>query len=378
LVTAGTVENRELLLTRRADLAILQNGAVPMSGTCALAPLYQDVVHVVVRSDRNLDAIPNLAGRNVSLGLVGSGMRRTGQTILAHYQIAEASLGGTDTYFGALASDDKLDAAIVTTGLLNPELRQLLVGRKFNLLPIESARALATVDPSMEPAMIPRGMYAEGPPLPPLDVPSVAVTAFLASRDDASAELVVRALEVLYDDDLRSSIPTLIPPTAAASWHAVPVHPSARSYFDPYGGIGLVSNLVQTLDGAKELLVALCAGLFLIWRQIRVVRGRKEQQHVAMLKERLDAFIQQLLRIERSQVETDDPTTLRRLLRDATDVKLRALEELTNETLRGDRNFSIFLTEASHLLRIIQAKLMLHVLHGQRMPMEDAVGHEGD
>ena len=75
-------------------------------------------------------------------------------------------------------------------------------------------------------------------------------------------------------------------------------------------------------------------------------------------KERLDAFLDQTLRIERDQMGTDDADVLQRLLDEVTTIKLDALQEFTDEELRGDQSFSIFLMQCANLINKIQIKIM--------------------
>ena len=77
------------------------------------------------------------------------------------------------------------------------------------------------------------------------------------------------------------------------------------------------------------------------------------------LKEHLDTYLEATIRIERAQLETDDVSALKGYLDEVTRIKLEALEELTHEDLRGDRMFSIFLTQCAHLIRKIQGKIDL-------------------
>ena len=61
--TAGSVENRELLLSGAADIALLQAGAVSLNEIAVVAPLHRDVVFVIARSDRGIETIRDLEGR---------------------------------------------------------------------------------------------------------------------------------------------------------------------------------------------------------------------------------------------------------------------------------------------------------------------------
>ena len=62
------------------------------------------------------------------------------------------------------------------------------------------------------------------------------------------------------------------------------------------------------------------------------------------------------LRIEKEQMQTDDLDKLQGYLESVTKIKLQALKELTEEDLRGNQEFSIFLDQCSYLISRIQMK----------------------
>ncbi len=379
LETLGSVENRQLLETGDAHLAILQNGTVDLPGLVALTPLYRDVIQVVVRSGRRIATVRDLAGRRVAIGAVGSGMRQSAMELLEHYRVDLSSMTGTEGYFLDLLTDESLDAAIITSGLLNPDLRDLMATGEFELLPILDAEALTLSHAHFTAAEIPRGFYREGPPVPPEPVLTVATTSFIAAREDISGSLVSATLHALYDNYMRDDIPTLLTRTEAEGWNDLPLHGAARDYFQPYGGLGILANLMESLAALKELLFAIGAGLYLLW--LRWQRLKQQAEVAAMLAEKdyLDEFLRQTMEIERSQMRTDDPGTLRGFLDRVTEIKLRALEELTNEDLRADLTFSIFLQQCANLIRKIQAKLAV-VVQGQSYPVAAVPGggHRGE
>ncbi len=49
LRSEGSLTNHQLLLAQKADLAILQGGTFSAEGLAILAPLYAELVHVIVR-----------------------------------------------------------------------------------------------------------------------------------------------------------------------------------------------------------------------------------------------------------------------------------------------------------------------------------------
>ncbi|HYF50962.1 MAG TPA: TAXI family TRAP transporter solute-binding subunit [Planctomycetota bacterium] len=357
--TNGSIENRELLLKGGVDLAILQASAASMQKLAVIAPLYREICHVIVRRDSGIESVRDLSGRAVVIGPEGSGMRESALQVLQHYRIDVSKLKETGRYFLDLMKDPKLEAAIVTTGMNNPDLVELLACDKFTLLPIMDAEALAVRFGFFYPANVPRGIYMEGPTVPPDPVPTVATTAFLAAGENASPLLITETLAALYETDLNLALPTLISARDARDVPLPRLHSAARNYHDPYEGLGLLSNAMQSLAAIKELLISLCAGLYLIWERQNRIREAREKEEVRRQKEHLDSFLSETVRIEKAQMTIDEPARLREMLDEVTRIKLRALEELTHEDLRGDRLFSIFLMQCSNLIRKIQSKIIL-------------------
>lgn len=358
--TEGSADNLELLRRKEVHLAIMQAGAVGLEGVAALAPLYPDVVHVVVRKGSDIKTIRNFSGRQVSIGPQGSGMRTTAGDLLSHYGIAEELLEQNDAYFLALLEDrdQPLEAAIITTGLLNRDLTKLLNNDHFELLSLD-AEAISVRYPYFKPFTIPRGMYSEDPPQPPHPVATVATMSFLAARSDASDVLVQEVLACLYDQFPRTSFPAVVPPDEAATWSTVPLHPAARAFHDPYKGLGLLADFMDSLAGIKELLFALGAGLYLLWLRWKRVKEQEVQAHLARQMRRLNELIDETARIERAQMTSRDPAELKQFLDEVTLIKLQGLREMSHEDLRGDRMFSIFLMQCANLIRKIQGKLIL-------------------
>jgi TRAP transporter TAXI family solute receptor len=357
LETEGSRANRELLLAGEADLAVLQLGSVETAGIAALAPLYPEVVLIVSRPVARIRSIPELAGHTVSIGPTGSGMRSAALRMLDHYRVTIPPDRLRADYFGALASDPELDAAIVSTGLLNPDLMKLLADGKFNLVPVLDAEALAIRHPHLSAFTIPRGLYSEQPALPREAIPTVATTNFLAGTPTTSPALVHAALSALYENHLLASIPGLMSKPQAASWAPLARHPEAVAYYDPYEGIGLLASLMETVAAAKELLFAAGAGVYLLWSWWRDLSRREQRLQSRQQKERLDRFLQETVEVERAQMVATEATALREYLDEITRIKLCAIGELTLEDLRADNQFSIFLQQCSAVSRKIEAKL---------------------
>lgn len=359
LQTDGSRENFQALVEGKTELAIVQGGAVEIEDVSVITPLFREYVFVIVRKQTNIQSVWELAGRKVCLGRHGSGNRVAAAKVLEHFGIDEKDLGDrNDQSFEALESDESLDAAIVTAGIEHPRLRELLSTNRFRLVPIRSAMALELVHPFFRNVEIPRGLFAEHPSVPSEPIPTIATTAYLVCRNDASSDLVRAALGSIHEESLRLKVPTLIDRTEAPRWTATRMHPAAHRYFNPEDDIGAVVSVMESLVATKELVFALGAGIYLLW--IRWRRLKKTELDILLheQKERLDRFLMETLRIEKEQSQTNDLVRLQEHLDGVTRIKLQALQELTEEGLRGNQEFSIFLDQCSHLIGRIQLKML--------------------
>ncbi|MEM7182743.1 MAG: TAXI family TRAP transporter solute-binding subunit [Spirochaetota bacterium] len=357
ITSTGSMENRKLLLEQKVELAILQSSPTSMAKLTALIPLYQEATMVLVRQKSKIQKITDLQGRKVILGPLGSGMRASAKRLLQHYNIQTLQGSHSKEYFTALSQDTSLEAAIVTTGLINQDLEKLVQDNNLRILPIKDARAIALKDLHLSPFTIPGGLFSGQPRLPQQNIETIATTALLVSRLNTSPTLVQTTLDALYKSDVRLKIPVLIPAGIAKKWDALALHPATLNYFNPYGGLSILADFMESLSALKELLVAFAAALFLVYSRWQKLKEKERQQEIGLLKDRLDVFLEKTLEIEKSQMLTEDTSKLNHYLDEVTRIKLQALEELAHEELRGDSHFAIFLTQCANLIRKIQSKL---------------------
>lgn len=358
IATQGAAQNRELLRAGGAELALLQPSFEPMDGLAALAPVYEEAVHVIARKGRGIRALGDLQGKRVAVGAKGSGTLGDAERILAHYRIRLRDKKLLS--FSALQTDAGLDAAITTSGFLNPQLATLLGSGAFELLPVGDAEALSVYFPFYAPRSIPHGLYAQRPPVPARATLTVSMKTFLAARADVHAPLVTEAMAALYESDLRNDIPTLLSQEDAKNWSEPSRHPAVRRYLDPYEGLGTVASFLESVSALKELIFALGAGLYLLWNLRNRLKAREQKVVFTQQKDHLDGLLRETMRIEREQIDVAEPAKLQEYLTQVTLIKLRALDELTDEDLRGDHLFSIFLMQCSNLILKLQNKIMLH------------------
>ena len=145
IVTDGSEENVGLLQNGGADLAFIQADSLTPEGVAAIAPLFPEPLYFLVRKVKKIHSVADLEGRRVTLGPKGSGARKTASTVLNHYQVPLDKLQDAEVYFGALADDPTLDAALFTTGFMNPKLEELLKRGDLELVGIANADGLAAL-----------------------------------------------------------------------------------------------------------------------------------------------------------------------------------------------------------------------------------------
>ena len=118
-----------------------------------------------------------------------------------------------------------------------------------------------------------------------------------------------------------------------------------------------MANIMESLAALKELAVAFVAGLYLLWDRWRRQHEKEIAARLSEDKEKLDALLAQTVEIERKYSETNTLESLQGMLRRIMQIKIQALEELTHESLRGNRVFLIFMTQCSSLINSLEAKI---------------------
>ncbi len=360
LETLGSRDNFERLVAGDAELAIVQGGSVPLEDACVITPLFPEYVFVIARNNANIQEVWELAGRRVSLGARGSGNRASALKVLRHFGVDESEiLGDSEVPFTALAHDESIDAAIVTAGIEHPMLRELLATNQFSIVPIRSAMAMELVHPFVLNVEIPQGLFGEHPSLPDKPIPTIAATAYLVCESGAPSDLVQAALESIHEESLRLKLPTLIPRQDVPRWTATKLHPTSQRYFHPEDEIGEMVAVMESVIATKELLFAFGAGIYLLWMRWRRLKEKEQMADIDRQKEHLDRLLTETLSIEKADLQSCSKEQLLDYLGKVTNIKLRALQEFTEEELRGNRAFSILLDQCSGLISKIQLQLVL-------------------
>ncbi len=362
LATKGAEENQAFLLSDKADFAILETGTFTMKNLAAVAPLWDEVVQIVIRKDSPIKSLRDMVRRNVSIGKIGTGNRVNIMKIMDHYGIDPADLGNNAAPLGRMLRDDSMDAAIVTTNPTNPSLALVMESGRFTLLPVADAEGVTFHHAFFSTTMIPQGVFSTiSGPEPRMPVKTVTATAILAAKEGSSPDLVKAVLPILYGLDFRTEVPGLKKKDSATkedTWNLLNVHPAAISYFNPYTGVERLSGFLEILFGIvwKSLIAVLILCVILY----RLITRRRMLQERAFAEDRrrLEKWLAEMSRIEQGQKDAKDMRVLKRYLNQALAVKKQAMEEAgIGSNIRNSNLFLVFLQESTHVIREIEWKL---------------------
>ena len=369
--TRGSGQNIELIGSGDATLGLYQGGSVPLAGTnvVIVAPVYLEVVHVLIKaslltpaepaapelSHSLLDKLLVKESRPVFAGKVNSGMRRSAAVLLAHYGFTE------NAEINYVAEDTEADVVIATTGMFSDAMERLLKREDYRFVSLQ-ANAISHRHRYLVAHEIPRGFYRDkaGSPLPRTNVKTVATTAFLVAHRDASPNLIRTSLNVLYKTDLSETgdFCDLISRDEARQFvSGMFLHAAADEFYSPLD-VGYLASVMESLAASKDLALAFFAGIYLLWNLRRRIQQRKRDQETYISRERLDDYVDATIEIESLQIGVRDRKLLERYLDEVTRIKLQALDELTDEALRDDRAFSIFLMQCANLISKLQLKIL--------------------
>ncbi|MCG8653526.1 MAG: TAXI family TRAP transporter solute-binding subunit, partial [Pirellulales bacterium] len=225
----GSIDNRQRLLAGQVDLAPMQGTAIIGDEICVVAPLFYEAIHVLARRDTSIQTVDDLHGHRVAVGPPGSGSRSTAELVFDSLGMTEDKVQREVIPWPELHKKDAPDAAIICIGRKSPLVSKLLASGRWRLVPIPSRIQISLQHPMLRPMTIGASEYS-GIDLPEQGIATVGTTAFLAACQDTPSELVLAALEALYQE------PPLclgqISREHAEEWKGLAFHPAARAYFE--------------------------------------------------------------------------------------------------------------------------------------------------
>jgi TRAP transporter TAXI family solute receptor len=244
--STGSVENLNRIAGGEADCGLSAGdaAALAIAGTApferplpiqAVARVYDDYVHLVVRAGSNIRSVSDLTGQTVSLGSPGSGVQLISARVLQAVGISKASLHpvslGINESIDALRAA-KIDAFFWSGGLPTNGVAELARTSPVRLVPLgDVATALGSnYNAVYRTAAIPASTYGLSAPLE-----TVAVPNFIVCNSSVPNDVVTYLAKTLFT--AQSAIAAVVPPVnvmdlrTAIATDPVPLHPGALRWY---------------------------------------------------------------------------------------------------------------------------------------------------
>jgi TRAP transporter TAXI family solute receptor len=250
--TEGSVANAFLVDRGEARFGLVQSdvaaaavggeGLFAISGQLrqlrAVASLFPEPVHIVVRGNSGIESVAQLAGRRISIGVLGSGTRYTALQVLDAHGLAAGSYTEVRTEGPGDAleqlAEGSLDAVVEVVSAPWRLLARMNAAGPLRLVPLDSsvAERLAAERPALVQLVIPARTY----PWQEQPVPTVAATALLVANAATPDDVVTGVLDAMFaasDVPGRGVSASRLSRQRARVGVTIPLHDGAARYFGP-------------------------------------------------------------------------------------------------------------------------------------------------
>jgi TRAP transporter TAXI family solute receptor len=239
--TKGPQDNLRLVAGRHAEAGLVPAARLAQAGAadqaqrsdalCVLAPLHEELVHLVVMADSPIARLSDLQGRRICLGDDSSGGPQLAKQILAaaglqarHMKTAELPLAQA----AESLVEREIDAFFCIEGQPSPTIQELCSRAEIRLIPIGAEHGLRTRIPFCTEAAIANEAYRAIGRTATLGI--LAVWAGHASLDAELAYAVTRAAWHAENRLLRDAIAASGGLRRAAELD-LPFHPGAKRFY---------------------------------------------------------------------------------------------------------------------------------------------------
>jgi uncharacterized protein len=286
--TAGTSENLQLLDAKGAQLATAQ-ADIPTGSTARLVVyLYDDVFQLLVPAESKIKTFVDLQGKRIALPPKG-GQYASFLAVAAHFGLLPADfqfIGQDEPAADQAFQSGQADALFRVRALGNPFLTRLAHQQNIRFIPIQQAAAMRIQLPALETSLIPEGAYRGHPPIPPADLPSVAVRRTLLAHRNANPAAIQAITQTLIErrqeiaDSIQPEYAELKPILAGLkapeiqSGLGAEIHQGARDYLER-DKPGFIQSHADYLGLIVTLVVL---GGSWLWELKRLIERRQKNQ----------------------------------------------------------------------------------------------------
>ncbi|MFD1050671.1 TAXI family TRAP transporter solute-binding subunit, partial [Kibdelosporangium lantanae] len=202
----------------------------------ALARIYDDYLHIVVRDESTIRSVKDLQGKRVAVGAKNSGVQVIAKRVLS---IARVDVTQVNDSLGGSADQLKagtIDAFFWSGGLPTREITALAT-KDFHIRLVDMSDVMNSIRAEYRyysSATVPLSTYSLGGPQTPVTTPvtTLVVPNLLLVRDDFPAGNACAITKLIFDrkDELARTHPAAkeITRETAVKTDPVPLHPGAR------------------------------------------------------------------------------------------------------------------------------------------------------
>ncbi len=229
LATAGSVENLDKLVNRRAELGLVQADLLNNGQLMVVAPLYYECLWILARRDAEVRQIDDFRGQRVAIGQAGSGSYGLALEVLADHGLQpERDFTPVEEGIESLDGDSPVAGALVVVSLDDQRLKAALSSGELRLLEPGDANEFALSRPGLRTYRLTANERPTSPHPPESGLTVLVTPALLVVRHDAPPILVEQTLKALYSGE---PLEGRLSPIEASRWHMLPLHPVSRAYF---------------------------------------------------------------------------------------------------------------------------------------------------
>lgn len=255
VTTDGSVANVIAVASGELDMALSQADVAyfayfgkgvfakktPLDTLRAVANLYTESVHVVIRRDSGIVTVADLKGKRVSLDREESGTRVVAEIVLKAYGLKPKDLKASYKNPGASAdmlAEGKLDAFFIVGGDPLGAISHLADEIDIDLVFIAGpvAEKIREAHPFLDSNIIPEGTYRGVG-----NIETLGIGAQLVVAESADDELIYGITQALWNPNNRKVLDSghpngkLIQLETALDGVAIPLHPGAARYYEETG-----------------------------------------------------------------------------------------------------------------------------------------------
>ncbi|MEO0805665.1 MAG: TAXI family TRAP transporter solute-binding subunit [Cyanobacteria bacterium J06643_4] len=238
VASAGSSQNMDSVQTNEADFALVQSDTPVQSNVRAVTQLYPEMFHLIAREDANINTLRDLQGKQIALMPPGSGSYDLFWPLAEHYGLSAQDFDAQPMTAKAAhiaLRAGEVEALFQIIGLGNSSVAELFQTEQLKLVEISQLGALQLSQPYLESTVIPQGSYDGSRPIPPKDLPVIAVSALLVANDSVDPDIVKTVTSMLYEH--RNELIAITPRAASIQSPersqnlGFPLHPGASAYY---------------------------------------------------------------------------------------------------------------------------------------------------